>query len=822
MASRPPAEQPRFSPVEPLPLRQPRPSWAPLPTPLSSLVGRLEEIAAVHALLQRDEVRLVTLTGPGGVGKTRLALRVGEGLGGEFRDGVVFVGLAQIRDADQVVPAIARAMGVREAGGRCPDDLLQEILVGRNLLLLLDNLEHVIGAAPGLAELLIAVPQLKILATSRESLRVSGEQSYPVPPLSCGEPDASLPHGGALGQRAGVDVIGSEAVRLFVARAKALRPDFVLDGGNATAVVEICRRVDGLPLGIELAAARMRHLSAASLRSHMERRLPLLSGGPRDLPARLQTMHDAIAWSYDLLTDAEQAYFRRLAVFVGGFDLEAAEAVASRAVAGTRCRDDGGDDSSTARRAGSMATLDLVASLVDKSLLVAEELAGGAMRYGLLKTIREFCLERLDACGEAHTMRQRHADWCLAFTERAGPHAKGADASVWLAALEREHANLRAALAWLEESGDGRGMLKLTGALWSFWQEHSYFGEGRRWLELALGLGGEAPAADRLGALTGAGTMAWYLGDLDQALHWHGQALALAREVGDREIEAMALTNLGTPASERRDYKGAVASFEAGLAIAREVGASETMVLALHNLAHVAWVQGDGAEARHRLEEALALAREHGVSWVVPTILLGFGFTAVDDGDYERAAAAFGESLDMACARGNQGDVIDALEGLARVGAAIGQAERAARLFGAASALREEIAKPEAPSERVYIDPVLNALRSALGDEDFAAAWAAGGVLSREETLAEGRLLATAATERPAPVPGDGFAWHGLTGRELEILRLVSAGESNREIGERLFISPTTVARHVANIFDKLGVDSRAKATAYAYQRGLA
>jgi DNA-binding CsgD family transcriptional regulator len=539
------------------------------------------------------------------------------------------------------------------------------------------------------------------------------------------------------------------------------------------------------------------HLSPAALLDRLDlpgpARLPLLTGGPRDQPVRLQTMRDTIAWSYDLLDEEERALFERLAVFVDGFSLEAAEPVADGEAGGT---------------------LDGVASLVAKSLVQYDGDQGDQPRYRLLETIREFGLERLAASGQEAIVRQRHAEWCLAFAAHAGPHAKDPDAAVLLEALEREHPNLRAALAWLVAQGDGRRLLRLAGALWPFWQQHAYYGEGRRWLEVALELGRDAPATERVEALTGAGTLTWYQRDVTAARHWHEQALALAREVGDRKGEAFALINLGAQDEALGDFARATARYEAGLAIARELREPEAMVLALYNLAYVTWLQGQGAEATVRYEESLTLAREHRVDWLIPATLLGLGLISLDRHDYPRAAALLHESLTVGAARGNTVDVIDTIEGLVQLAAALGRMEQAARLFGAAGSLREAIAMPLMPFELARLEPVLQAMQDALGPDGVATAVATGQALSQDEAITEALAVRTEPAER---CPDS----HGLTMREREVLRLIAAGQTNREVAERLYISPATVARHVANIYGKLGVDSRARLTAYALQHGL-
>ncbi|MGH2618790.1 MAG: ATP-binding protein, partial [Thermomicrobiales bacterium] len=516
-----------------------------------------------------------------------------------------------------------------------------------------------------------------------------------------------------------IDVLAAApAVALFVQRARAARADFVLAEENAADVAAVCARLDGLPLAIELAAARVTHLSPRALLERMDLpevgRLPLLTGGPRDLPARQQTMRDAIAWSYALLDDAEQAVFQRLSVFAGGFTLAAAEAVASRE----------DEESRSIAPLLDSSTLDLLASLVAKSLVRYEGDAGGEPRYRMLETIREFGHERLAERGQEEDARSRCAGWCLDFAERAGPQAQGPEATIWLEALEREHANLRAALTWLIEQGDGLRLIRLAGALWPFWQEHAHYSEGRRWLAAALELGQEAPAQDRLRVLTGSGALAWYQADVAYSRQMCEQALCLAQEIGDREAEAFQLGNLAVHASELGDHALAIARYEASLAVAREVGNPRPVVLALHNLAHEDWERGEFTTAMGRLEDALAVAREHRLGWALPFILAGLGSTALDLGDPARAIGFYQESIDLAQVRGNLGDVIDGIEGLARVSAATGNDVEAARLFGATETMREQLPYPRSPSELIHCEPIVNGLREALGADGFAAVWA--------------------------------------------------------------------------------------------------
>jgi predicted ATPase/class 3 adenylate cyclase len=716
------------------------------PSSRTPFLGRESEVTAVAALLQAPRARLLTLTGPGGTGKTRLALEAGMRVAYDFADGAVFIDLAPLRDPALVLSEVATTLGLREATGRVLRDVVHDFLREREMLLIVDNFEHLLAAAPVISDLLAACPRVTALVTSRASLRVGGEQEYPVPTLRLPTKEDT---------RDLMVLARNEAIAVFVDRAQAVRPDFGLTPENAPVIAAICARLDGLPLALELAAARVKILPPHALLARLDARLPLLTGGARDAPQRQQTLRDAIAWSYDLLDGAEQTLFQELSVFPARFTLEAAEWLAGTGRGVEPSSGRGDVDTSRRRQVGTWSdaqalplsphhpitpaasTLDLLDSLVAKSLVRYEGDLGIEPSYAMLETIREFGSERLAASGRDVPVRQRHADWALALAERAGPQVMEPDAAVWLAVLEREHASLRAAMTWLAEQQDGERLARMAGALWPFWEEHAHYPEGRHWLEVALDLGHAAPAGDRLRLLTGAGTMAWRQTDFAQAIFHHEQALTLAREMGDREAEAFALNNLGAQAMELGHFDDARTRYQATIAIAREAGTVHLVILALHNLGEIQRMQHDSAAALQSKEEALALARQHAMSWGLPSILTGLGLIATDLGDYDRAIALFHESLALAVSKGNLGTIIDGIESLARLAAVTGQAQQSVRLFGAGEALREELDFPLGPNDRAYREPIMPSLREALGEEGFATAWADGRLLAQEEAIAD-------------------------------------------------------------------------------------
>jgi predicted ATPase/transcriptional regulator with XRE-family HTH domain/Tfp pilus assembly protein PilF len=683
-----------------------------LPVPLTPFVGRVDEVAAVCALLQRDDVRLLTLTGAGGVGKTRLALHVAQEISDSFADSARFVDLAAIREPSLVMATIAQTFGLREMGGRPLAERLAALLRDKQVLLLLDNFEQVAPAAPQVVALLAACPRLTVLVTSRSVLHVSGERAFPVPPLALPDPDQS---------QSVAQVAAAEAVRLFVDRAQAASPHFELDAANAPTVAAICRRLDGLPLAIALAAARVGHLPLTLLLERLERRLPMLTGGPRDQPDRLRTMRDAIAWSHDLLTSDEQRLFRRLGVFSGGFTLVAAESL-NREREESKSREEAGE-----------SVLDGLASLVDGSL-VWQDTHGDTPRYQMLGMIREYGFELLAASGEAETVRRRHADWCLTLAELSNDALPGPDQRLWLERTEVEHDNFRETLAWLLEQGDTEAAQRLTAVLYRFWYVRGYLSEGRTWAERALAGNRSTPTAVRARALLAAGWLAWAQGDYAQAVERVQGSLRVFRELDHASGVAEALYVLGMIAKDRDDYAQATALLMEALGLFRVLGATPWVGFVLNALGIVAYEQGQIEQATVLFTEALAQFRKVGETHGTTYALTNLGKMALAANEINQAAVYYQESLALRHKHGDQMSVAGCLRGLALIAAAVGKFEEATSLLGAAEVLRERIGLPQ-PRYHERFEQTVNDCRAALGEEELITLWQDGRQMPLESAV---------------------------------------------------------------------------------------
>jgi predicted ATPase/DNA-binding CsgD family transcriptional regulator len=864
-----------------------------VPTPLTSFVGRDRELATLTRLLCQSELRLLTLTGPGGVGKTRLAIGVATALQECFAGRVWFVPLAALTDPDFVLPAIAQTLGVRESGRQALLDAIVRALGDEPALLILDNFEQIIDAAPTLVTLLTRCPNLTCLVTSRSLLRLSGEHVFPVPAL----PLPPAAHVSSLARAA-----ASPAVQLFVRRAQAAQPDFALSETNASQIEAICRKLDGLPLAIELAAARVRHFAPPELlaRLHMTDEpamLRVLTGGPRDAPTRQQALRHAISWSYDLLAPQEQALFRRLAVFVGGFTLNAAEAIAS--------------DIFHSRH----EVADGLASLMDQSLVQSVAGTPAFTRYGFLETIREFALEHFEADPARPAVQDAHAAYFSDLAQRAISTIPPEQASASFSQLQVEHANFRAALTHAEHQSNLNNALTMAAALWRFWHHFGYWQEGNRWLtrllerapspeiadpaiwaEVQAGAGWLAHyqndpvraqrslqlAADvyqQLGLIDGLvdvrncqSLVAQSLGEHRRSVEHGTEALRLARMNGDPGLVAESLSNLSRATRELGDYARAgqlaqeIAALSpesasrvragallvqgdisrdlgdsaavreqcaTGVAIFRALGEPLGEGFSLHNLAVAALIDGDLQRAATLCRESLAIFQRGNVQGAITEVMATYGPVLHESGDHTAAQTTLVEALRLSHQVGPRWVVAAVLESLACLAADLGHDTAAVSMISQASAIRAELEVPVRPNWQPRIDRALEHLQAALDPCAFATAWHHGKSLDIGDLVAQvdfdglwcvatgpaeqlaARLQNTSQTAR-RETP------HGLTERELEVLRLITDGHSNREVGERLYISPATAARHVANIYNKLGVDSRARATAFAFQHGLA
>ena len=755
-----------------------------MPAPRTSFVGREREVALVQELLRRDDVRIVTLTGPGGVGKTRIAIRAVTPATPATR----FVDLADVREPELVLPAIAAALGIRP-DGRAAFDQLRSVLRQDDHLLVLDNFEQVLPAAVALASLLDACVRVKLLVTSQAVLRIPGEHVVDIRPFP-------LPT--ALSTASGTEVANCDACHLFVDRARALDPDFAITGANAQTIIAICQRLDGLPLAIELAASWVSVLSPGTLLAQLDRRLALPGDGSLVGPHRQRSLRETISWSHGLLGPASQSLFRRVAVFNGGWTLDAVTEV---------CGDD------------SLDVLGELRTLVANSLVRRTGSPAGESRYTLLETVREFGVESLQQSGEAEAILRRHAAWFLALAERVEAKLNTVEQEGWLDLLEAEHGNLHAALAWTIEREEAELAVALCGALLPFWQFRFHSGDGRDWVRRALALDQHVSAAAIRKAVYCAGTLAYMHGDIVEAAAHFADALRRYRDAGDPEMTGRVEVALGRMAWDAGDQDTARAWFDAAKQRFEGCEDQPGLALSLHYLGLVAFTDGLYPQATAFLRDALEMWTSLGFTWELARCIPGhLADVARAEGNLDDAMLLYQECLAVNWDRQDLENVSWSLAGLSVIAAGDGQLDLAVRLMGLADLFEERTGAPLTPHIRRDHDRAVRMLLHGVGTERFTTIQASIRNADHADAIAAALAMKRHETSESAP----DMAGIGLTPRERDVLRMMASGRSNQDIADALFVSVGTVKVHVTHILAKLGVTSRVRAADYAHRHGLA